>query len=127
MACTTCSKVVNDSDRIICRGYCGNSFHMICVRMEYDIRDVLGANARNIFWMCDDCADMFSNDHFRRLSSRCDNAPDESSLKSLKDEIAGLRDSVKALSAKVDSKPITPTVNSPWKRFSGLNTVPNTP
>ncbi|XP_058814436.1 uncharacterized protein LOC131678361 [Topomyia yanbarensis] len=129
MACTNCSKVINDSERITCRGYCGNSFHMICVKLDYDVRDVLGIHSRNIFWMCNGCADLFCNDNFRRMASRCcDNAmPDDNSLKSLKDDIADLKDVVKALSVKVDTKPLSPTVNTPWTGIAAYNPVPNTP
>lgn len=129
MACTSCKKVVSDSDRITCRGYCGNSFHFICVRVDYSLHEALGTHCRNVFWMCDDCADVFSNDHFRKITSRCsaDNLPDEVALTSLKDDIAGLKEMVNVLSAKVDSKPPVPVLNPSWQRILGSNPVGNSP
>lgn len=121
--------MVNDSDRISCRGYCGNSFHMICAKVDYGLREALGSYDRNLFWMCDGCADLFASDHFRKMASCCtnENTPDESSFKSLKDDIAGLKEAVGILSAKVDSNPSASTFGGPWNKKLGSNVVPNTP
>lgn len=129
MACTSCKKVVSDSDRITCRGYCGNSFHLICVKVDYSLHEALGTHSRNVFWMCDGCADVFSNEHFRKITSRCtvDNLPDDVSLKSLKDDIAGLKEIVSVLSVKVDCKPRTPVLKPSWQNTLGCSPVPNTP
>lgn len=105
---------------------------MICVKLDYSFREVLKAHVRNVFWMCDGCAEMFSSDHFRKLSSRCTSEcmPDEVSLKSLKDDIAGLKDIVKNITSQVDSKPINPVMTTAWSatnRMTHLNPLPNTP
>lgn len=105
---------------------------MICVKLDYSFRGVLKAHARNVFWMCDGCADMFSSDHFRKISSRCtnDSVPDEVSLKSLKDDIAGLKEIVKNMTSQIDSKTINPVMTSPWSvanRMTSVNPLPNTP
>lgn len=105
---------------------------MKCVKVEYSLRDVLKDHGKNLFWMCDGCADMFASDHFRKISSRCanENVPDKASLQSLKDDIAGLKDVVGMLSSKVDAKPVTPWAGPSWSgsnRLTTLSTVPNTP
>ncbi|EJY57505.1 AAEL017170-PA [Aedes aegypti] len=132
MACNKCQKVTNDSDHIVCRGYCGNSFHMICVKLDYSLRGILKDHDKNLLWMCDDCAELFSSDYFRKMSSRCtmENVPDETSIKSLKDDIAGLKEIVSTLSSKVDAQPTTPLLSVPWPGTNSKirhNTVPNTP
>lgn len=105
---------------------------MICVMLDYSLRDILKGHEKNLFWMCDGCAEMFSSDHFRNIASRCTNGhvPDESSFKTLKEDIAGLKEIVRNLSSKIDSKPVTPVMTTSWpvpNRMSGLNPVPNTP
>lgn len=127
MACNKCDKVVNDSDLITCRGYCGNSFHMICMKLDYSVREVLNANEKNMFWLCDSCSELFSNDQFRKISSRhINDMPEDTPLKSIKDDIAGLKQIVSALSSKIDAKPLTPVFNS-WGKMDGIQTIPNTP
>lgn len=127
--CGKCDTVINDDARITCRGYCGKSFHMICVQMEHSVREFLNAYARNMFWLCDGCSAMFTNEHFRKMTSRCNNdcVPDETSMKSLKDDIAGLKQIVSTLSSKVDSKPLTPLLNRSWRKKDAVATIPNTP
>lgn len=103
---------------------------MICVKADYDLREVLASHERNIFWMCDACADLFSRDHFRQLTAGCNinETADAVSMKSIKDDIAGLKQAFGELSAKVDCNPRTPTTSNPW-RTVGRNERPilNTP
>lgn len=104
---------------------------MICVKMDHSFRDIQKAHDRNIFWMCDGCAEMFTSDHFRKLTSCCsfENIPDAAAIKSLKDDIAELKDTVRTLTSKVDVKPITPLMTNPWSGPSRMpsNPIRNTP
>ncbi|XP_055621986.1 uncharacterized protein LOC129765598 [Toxorhynchites rutilus septentrionalis] len=74
---------------------------------------------------------MFTNDHFRNIPSRRteDNLPDAASIKSLKDDIAELKDTVRNLASKVDVKPITPLTGTPWSGLDRIcsNPIRNTP
>lgn len=111
MACPRCQKVTSDNDYIICRGYCGASFHTFCAKVDQPALETLKQYDQNIFWMCDDCASLFSNGHFRNLASRCgvDHAsPNTDAINSLKDDLEKLNQAVKSLTAKVDSQPKTP-------------------
>lgn len=130
MACPRCQKVVSDSDRIVCRGYCGASFHTFCANVDIQVLDLLGLNERNIFWMCDGCADLFSNGHFRSLTTRGDGNPrssnDPETINSLKDDISKLSDAVATLSAKVDSQPKTPIAPAGF-RFNDVVNKASTP
>lgn len=103
---------------------------MNCVNADYDLREVLATHERNVFWMCNDCADLFARDHFRQLTAGCSNneIPDISAIKSIKDDIAGLKQAFGELSAKVDCNPCTPTLKNPWRAVGRIErTLPNTP
>lgn len=128
MACPRCQKVVGDDERIICRGYCGCSFHAFCAHIDRPVQEMLTSHPRNLFWMCDGCADLFSNDHLRRLINlnTIDNEPNEISVRALMDDIIKLSDAVSTLSAKVDAKLLTPTTNPAWKKVN-RPTAMNTP
>lgn len=110
MACKCCQKVISNSDRIVCRGFCGESFHAICVRVDCSLKDVLGLNERNVYWMCDTCSELFTNDHFRSILNRhdTDTAGIPNSISSIQNDIMKLNSTVTALAAKIDSKPRTP-------------------
>ncbi|KAL9705235.1 hypothetical protein quinque_008753 [Culex quinquefasciatus] len=56
MGCKQCNKKVSDSDRIVCRGFCESTFHMICVKVDVPALDVMGTHPNNFFWMCDECS-----------------------------------------------------------------------
>lgn len=132
MACNKCQEIIVDSERITCRGYCGKSFHLTCVRLDQSFKEIQMAHEKNVFWMCDGCSDMFTSDHFRNISSRCNNelVPDETPIKCLKDDIDELKQIVRSLSSKVDAKTITPMSTTPWSglnRMTSSSTVPNTP
>lgn len=129
MACKRCQKAVSDSatDVIFCRGYCGQSFHVFCANVDLPLLNTLKENCRNVFWMCDECADLFSNDHFRHVSSRCavQSATEGDAIKPLKDDIAKLTDAINTLSAKVNTKPPTTPLLGDRPSFNRL--FANTP
>lgn len=71
---------------------------------------------KNLFWMCDDCADLFENSHLRSISKAAD---EKSPLVSLTEAINNLQTEIKQLS----SKP-TPSVQSPgFKRWPVIGPV----
>ncbi|XP_055523178.1 uncharacterized protein LOC129717333 [Wyeomyia smithii] len=126
MTCKRCKKKVSDADAVICRGYCGASFHAICVNVDVPLRQHLGQYRNNLFWLCDGCSLLFSNAHFRALMSGFDQKisalPD--AVQSMQGEIEKLNSNLKALSAKVDGIPITPTPFSspnPWPAIHRTN------
>lgn len=108
MGCKQCNKKVSDSDRIVCRGYCGASFHMICAKVDAPLLDAMGLYPNNFFWMCDDCGKLFSNSQFRRLDKDNDAGPKlVESLKTVQSDIAKLASTVTALSGKVEAQSAT--------------------
>lgn len=129
MVCTHCQKTITNSDLITCRGYCGNVFHAICVEVDYELKDQLGLHEKNVFWMCDDCANLFANGHFRNIVTHYDGnyAGITDSLNGMKKDIAFLNSTVKELSTKVDSKqpdPLTPLGPNRWQKQLNGNLKP---
>lgn len=92
MPCTQCKKTVSDSDRIVCHGYCGAEFHMICAKVDLPLLDQLGQYDGNLFWMCNECAKLFQNSHFRRIDDE-----NRSTIKSMQDDITKLSETVSKL------------------------------
>lgn len=120
MACKCCQKIVSDSDRILCRGFCGEVFHTICVKVDFPLMDQLRSHKDNVYWMCDDCSTLFANGHFRSTVGRYekDDKGFPDAIKSIQDDITKLSTTVASLVAKVDLGPQTPTVNSgSWFKF----------
>lgn len=105
MPCKQCNKKVANSDRIVCRGFCGAYFHVICAKVDTPLHDQLVINEKNVFWMCNECAVLFSNGHFRNIVGRYDDA-NADVIQSMKVDIAKLHTAVAALSEKVT--PSTP-------------------
>lgn len=108
-----------ESDRIICRGYCGATFHAICVHVDEPLLTELRQSTKNVFWMCDGCASIFVNAHFRQMMTSFDqrNAILPDAVQSMQAEIGKLHTALNALSEKVDAKPNTPTpfaTPNPW-------------
>ena len=124
MACKTCTKVVSDKEGVICRGPCKSSYHILCVGLDVSY-EVLEANKKNLFWMCDGCADMFSSEQSAPMSSH-DNANEDVTLQSLKNDISGLKEVVYALSTKLESKPLTPSLKAPRRKALDSFPIPNT-
>ena len=90
---------------------------------------MLGEHDRNIFWMCNTCADLFSNDQFKKISLCNDReravVPDV--IQSMKDDIQKLSNAISTLTAKVDviPQPNQPATPPPWNKINFL--LPNTP
>lgn len=126
MVCKRCQKKVSGDDGVVCRGYCGASFHAFCVNVDEPLRKQLGQYRNNVFWMCDGCANLFGNAHFRALMTGFDEKSSmvPSAIQSMQCEIEKLHASVKTLSAKVDGMPTTPTPFStpnPWPAIHRIN------
>ncbi|KAL1397787.1 hypothetical protein pipiens_009478 [Culex pipiens pipiens] len=113
MGCKQCNKKVCDSDRIVCRGFCGSAFHMICVKVDVPALDVMGMHPNNFFWMCDECSKLFLSSHFRNLVKDSDAGPKAfvESMKSVQSDIAKLASTVAALNEKVEAQS---TSSSDW-------------
>lgn len=128
MACNICQKVISDDDGVTCRGFCGNSYHMLCVRLDLS-HEALEAHRKNLFWFCDGCADTLSNDGIQKFAHHCnhDIAHDNVTLQSLKDDICGLKEVVNALTTKFESKSLTPSLRAPRRWIADTLPVPNTP
>lgn len=103
MGCKQCQKKVSDSERIICQGFCGASFHMICAKVDIPLKDALGQRPNNAFWMCDDCAKLFLNGHFRLIAKGHDEGNSEiaDAVKTMQNEITKLTSTVIAFTEKV--------------------------
>lgn len=126
MTCKRCHKKVSDADAVVCRGYCGAVFHAICANVDVPLRQQLGQYHNNLFWLCDGCAMLFSNAHFRALLTGFDEkiSAIPAAVQFMQGEIEKLNTSMKALSAKVDGIPTTPTPFSspnPWPTIHRTN------
>lgn len=119
MNCNRCTKNLVDDERITCRGFCGASFHTICVQVDKPLLDQLTPHEKNVFWMCDKCAELFCNDHFRNLTNRCDttDADFRDTINDMKAGIAKLSTVIGTLSSKIDVNPSTPRLSpaNPWR------------
>lgn len=73
---------------------------------------------KNLYWMCDDCADLFENTHFRAISSRAD---EQTPLTTLTTAINELRTEIKELNAKPPVLPL-PTANNQWPSLESHRT-----
>ncbi|XP_055634253.1 uncharacterized protein LOC129774529 [Toxorhynchites rutilus septentrionalis] len=99
--CAKCSNAISGIDFVVCRGYCGAAFHMnACSGVTLALQSYFAANRNNLFWMCDQCAELFENSHFRVLSRQAD---ETSRLCTLTTAITELRSEIKQL----HSKPVT--------------------
>ncbi|XP_039451400.1 uncharacterized protein LOC120430365 [Culex pipiens pallens] len=113
MGCKQCNKKVSDSDRIVCRGFCESTFHMICVKVDVPALDVMGTHPNNFFWMCDECSKLFLSSHFRHLVKENGAGPKAlvESMKTVQSDIAKLASTVAALNEKVEAQS---TSSSDW-------------
>lgn len=107
--CAKCSDSITGIDYVVCRGYCGANFHMneCSGGVTRAMLQYFTTHKKNLFWMCDKCADLFENAHFRAMSSRAD---EQSPLVSLTTAITELRTEIKQL----NSKPVAPAANIRW-------------
>lgn len=132
MACQRCQKKVSNSDRIVCQGYCGASFHTVCVNVDEPLREQLGLCGSNVFWMCNGCAELFTNTHFRSMMLNFDEKSTTlpAAIQSMQAEIEKLHSALQTLSEKVDAKPNAPTpfaTPNPWPNVFRPNVNTNTP
>ncbi|XP_055614893.1 uncharacterized protein LOC129761203 [Toxorhynchites rutilus septentrionalis] len=118
-SCAKCSQTINGIDFITCRGYCGRMFHMACAAGQTGVTRALmnyfTTHKRNLFWMCDDCADLFQNPHLRSITKVAD---EKSPLVSLTEAINNLQTEIKHLS----SKP-APNLSSAVKRWPTIEPI----
>lgn len=104
--CKKCAEEITGNDLVICRGYCGAMFHMntTCSGVTRALAAYFAPNKKNLFWMCNACATIFENSHFRSLSNQADkNAP----FSTLTTAINDLKNEIKNLAPK-SAAPLTP-------------------
>lgn len=78
---------------------------MNCVGVSRALLGYFPTHRKNLYWMCDKCADSFENSHLRAITSQADgNSP----LSMLTDAITNLQSEIK----KIASRPV-PTIQSP--------------
>lgn len=114
MDCKRCLKNVVERELIVCQGFCGAPFHVICANVDDPLREQLKNCGSNFFWMCDPCAELFSNGHFRAMLSNFDDKCSSfmpKVVQSMKEDIDKLHTALTALTAKVDAKS---QVNTPY-------------
>lgn len=108
--CSKCSEAINGIDYVVCRGYCGAFFHMnACSGVTRALLNYFTTNKKNLFWMCDKCAELFENSHFRTIST---NADQTSPLNLLTTAITELRTEIKQINAKPKAQ-FSPAVGWP--------------
>ncbi|XP_055619581.1 uncharacterized protein LOC129764491 [Toxorhynchites rutilus septentrionalis] len=96
--CAKCSNAITGIDFVICRGYCGAVFHMnACSGVTRALQSYFASNRNNLFWMCDQCAELFENSHFRAITRQAD---EQSPLCTLTTAITELRCEIKHLHSK---------------------------
>lgn len=71
--------------------------------MDIPLKDALGQRPNNAFWMCDDCAKLFMNGHFRLIAKGHDEGNSEiaDAVKTMQNEITKLTSTVIAFTEKV--------------------------
>lgn len=80
-------------------------FHMTCANVSRALLGYFSAHRKNLFWMCDKCAELFENSHLRSITKVAD---EKSPLMSLTEAISNLHTEIKQLS----HKPV-PSIQSP--------------
>lgn len=130
--CGKCCDPITGMDVVLCRGYCGDSFHMsTCTGgVTRAMLNYFTTHKNNLFWMCDKCAALFENGHFRALSSRVD---EQSPISTLTTAISELRTEINRLNSKPSALPVTPATNRwpqldlrrPNKRPRDLDMMPS--
>ncbi|XP_055645549.1 uncharacterized protein LOC129782205 [Toxorhynchites rutilus septentrionalis] len=109
--CAKCSNAISGIDYVVCRGYCGASFHMnACSGVTRALQSYFASNRNNLFWMCDQCAELFENSHFRVISRQAD---EKSPLCTLTTAITELRSEIKQLHSKPVAQ-FSPATSTHW-------------
>ncbi|KAL1380533.1 hypothetical protein pipiens_014120 [Culex pipiens pipiens] len=69
---------------------------MICAKVDVPLREQLDLNQTQVFWMCGECAKLFSNSHFRRVVKDHDvgNSEIAESMKTMQNDIANLTSTI---------------------------------
>lgn len=107
-SCVKCNTAIVGIERVACRGFCGGSFHMNCAGVSRALLGYFTSHRKNLYWMCDKCAELFENSHFRAITS----SPNEPSpLASLTQAIAELRTEIKQLASKPKVSTPSPTID----------------
>ncbi|XP_055623315.1 uncharacterized protein LOC129766741 [Toxorhynchites rutilus septentrionalis] len=95
--CAKFCNAITGIDYVVCRGYCGAAFHMnACSGISRALQSYFTSNRNNLFWMCDQCAELFENSHFRVISRQADGTP----LRTLTTAISELRTEIKQMHSK---------------------------
>lgn len=126
--CAKCSLEITGIEYVTCRGYCGSVFHMTCSGVSRALSGYFTSHRKNLFWMCDKCAELFENSHLRSITNL---AVEKSPLLSLTEAITNLQTEIKQLSSKPVPSILPPAVNRwptleatrPSKRFRGSDSV----
>ncbi|XP_055591190.1 uncharacterized protein LOC129743237 [Uranotaenia lowii] len=103
-ACSSCCGTINGIEFMVCRGICGKEFHLTCVSVSNAAARSLKSLSKNAFWMCDDCAGLFENAHFRSLAFAP--PPEKNGITQLTEAISELRSEIKQACAKPPPTPI---------------------
>lgn len=103
--CAKCCEAIAGIEFVSCRGYCGCMFHMTCANVSRALLGYFSPHRKNLFWMCDKCAELFGNSHLRAITKVAD---EKSPLVSLTEAISNLHTEIKQLS----QKPV-PCIQSP--------------
>lgn len=109
-SCGKCAEAITGLDLVICRGYCRSAFHMNCTTVTRALQSYFTSHKKNLFWMCDKCAELFENSHFRAISVPQN---DDWPLSSLTTAITELRTEIQQMAAKTTSS-LTPVARSRW-------------
>lgn len=95
--CAKCCGEINGIEFVSCRGYCGGIFHITCANVSRALLGYFIQHRKNLFWMCDKCAELFENSHLRSITKVAD---EKSPLVSLTEAISNLHTEIKQLSNK---------------------------
>lgn len=112
---------------MVCQGYCGAAFHAVCVNVDAPLQEQLATTSKNLFWMCDGCAGIFTNAHFRSMMTKFDERSSavSAAFLSMQSEIDKLQSAMSTLTAKTEEKISTPALFATqqlWPRKDRLNT-----
>lgn len=66
--CFACTQTVNQTDEIVCKGFCRSTFHLECAHQSSEMRNSVAACSQ-LYWMCEACAKMMENANFRQAIS----------------------------------------------------------
>lgn len=110
--CAKCCDAITGIDYVSCRGYCGATFHMNTCSggVTRAMLSYFTTHKKNLFWMCDNCAALFENAHFRAISARAD---EQSPHVTLTTAITERRTEIKQMNVKQPAQSLTPA-NYRW-------------